>query len=502
MTEPDLRSDKTSNLSDAVRFARAHAWRMAAISAAVLAPCFWHRHIEAGDLGSHVYNAWLAQLIERGQAPGLWLARQCNNVLFDWLLTGLGSLFGLHAAERIAVALAVLVFFWGAFALACAATRKAPWFVMPLLAAIAYGWTFEMGFFNYYLSIGLAFFGIALCWRGRGWERVAALLLTPIAYLAHPLGLALLVGVALYVGLAEATRGRTLYHVSLFLAAGAALVALHFFLARDFVMDLPDDPYYLFTGADQLLLFGARYRIAAAGLILFALVALGADLAGWRRGDAAGAWSRFGLLVELYALVAIGVVALPDGIHLPQYPAAVALLTERLTSVSAVLICGLIAAVQPRRWHAAASMAVSLLFFALLFHDTARIDRMESKVEELVRTIPRDSRVMATILKAPDSRVVVQHIVDRACTARCFSYGNYEAPSGQFRVRAKAGNSYVMTSDKDTAAMEEGWYEVQAGDLPAWDIFQCGPGATDLCIRTLEEGEEVDALGVHPPEKP
>ena len=102
--------------SPGARFTRRSAMRFTAVSAALLIPVFWHRRIEAGDLGSHVYNAWLAQLIRQGQAPGLWIARQWNNVLFDWLLSGLGAVFGLRAAERIAVSLAVLIFFWGAFA--------------------------------------------------------------------------------------------------------------------------------------------------------------------------------------------------------------------------------------------------------------------------------------------------------------------------------------------------------------------------------------------------
>ena len=41
------------------------------ISLLVLAPCFWQQRIQAGDLSSHLYNGWLALLIERGQAPGL-----------------------------------------------------------------------------------------------------------------------------------------------------------------------------------------------------------------------------------------------------------------------------------------------------------------------------------------------------------------------------------------------------------------------------------------------
>ena len=93
----------------------------------------------------------------RGQAPGLWLARQWNNVLFDLTLSGLGSLFGLRVAEKIAVALAVLIFFWGAFALISAISQRVSWFVLPLLAIATYGWTFEMGFLNYYLALGLSF---------------------------------------------------------------------------------------------------------------------------------------------------------------------------------------------------------------------------------------------------------------------------------------------------------------------------------------------------------
>src|SRR5437660_5169876 len=150
-----------------VTFLRRSRWLVLALSAAVLIPCFWHRRIEAGDLGSHVYNAWLAQLIERGQAPGLRLARQWNNVLFDLLLLKLGNFVGLAAAQKILVPLCVLIFFWGAFALLAAVSGRAPWFLLPCLVMLAYGWTFNLGFFNYYISLGLGFFAIAIVWRGR-----------------------------------------------------------------------------------------------------------------------------------------------------------------------------------------------------------------------------------------------------------------------------------------------------------------------------------------------
>jgi hypothetical protein len=500
-TDHGLRIDsdaRTPLLPQANAFFQHHFRKFLAISAAVLTPCFWHRNIEAGDLGSHLYNAWLAQLIHHGQAPGLWIARQWNNVLFDFLLSGLGSIFGLRAAEKIAVSLAVLIFFWGAFALVCAAAQCAPWFLVPLLAMISYGWTFELGFFNYYISLGLSFFGIAIFWRGSVRERLVSLALVPLAFLAHPLGAVWLVGVTIYLSLWEIVPPR--FRISVLVAALGALVALHFYLAQHFIMDPPDDPLYMFTGADQFLLFGRRYGIPAAAAGLFVLIIIAVDVISRRRDVSFSKhyWIPAGLLV----ILAVAVVALPDGVHLRQYPAAVALLTERLTSITAVLFCCLLGAACPRRWHLLGSSVIAAVFFSFLYQDTAVINQMESSVERLVRTIPRGQRVLATIETFPGSRVLIQHIVDRACIGRCFSYGNYEPATQQFRIRANLGNPYVMTNDRDTAAMEEGFYSVRTQDVPAWQIYQCSLAGTDLCIRPLGPGEDNDETGVHPDAQP
>src|SRR5438045_8239851 len=131
-------------------FLRRRRWLALVMSAALLIPCFWHRRIAAGDLASHVYNAWLAQLIEKGQAPGLYLVRRWNNILVDLALLHLSNLFGLPAAEKIVVSLCALIFFWGAFALVSTITRRAPWFLVPCLAMLTYGWRFNVGFFYYY----------------------------------------------------------------------------------------------------------------------------------------------------------------------------------------------------------------------------------------------------------------------------------------------------------------------------------------------------------------
>jgi len=38
---------------------------------------------------------------------------------------------------------------------------------------LAYGYPFNMGFMNYYLSLGLACFGLVILWRGRGIDWIA-----------------------------------------------------------------------------------------------------------------------------------------------------------------------------------------------------------------------------------------------------------------------------------------------------------------------------------------
>src|SRR5437867_8404189 len=134
----------------------------ALISLLLLVPCFWQQRIQAGDLSSHIYNAWLAQQIEQGNAPGLSIVHQWTNILFDLILSGLFQKFGAEAAQRIAVSGAVLIFFWGAFALIRAVNGRPPWFLTPCLAMLAYGSTFHSGLFNFYLSAVLGLWAMAL----------------------------------------------------------------------------------------------------------------------------------------------------------------------------------------------------------------------------------------------------------------------------------------------------------------------------------------------------
>src|SRR6185437_12146296 len=121
--------------------------------------------------------------------------------------------------------------------------------------------------------------------------------------------------------------------------------------------------------------------------------------------------------------------------------------------------------------------------------DTGVINRMEAQAEKLVHSLPRNSRVLATIFPLPDSRVLIQHTIDRACIGYCFSYGNYEPGTGLFRVRADEGGPYNMGDYGEAVDMEEGHYIVQPQDLPAYQVYQCTKSGTELCLAPLNAGE-------------
>ena len=494
----ELRPEQTRSghpaLAQAARFLRQQPGKILAGSGLLLLPCFWHARIMAGDLASHTYNAWLVQLIHSGQAPGLYLARQWNNVLFDWMLSGLGGLFGLRAAEKICVSVCVLVFFWGAFALLAAATRRAAWGIAPCLAMLAYGWTFQMGFFNYYLSLGLAFWALALFWRGSLRERLLALALAPLIWLAQPLGMAFLLGAAACVAIAEMLKD---YRQFLLLPAGTIVVLLvRAYLSRHYSVEADPASFELLNGTDQFILFGERYLLLARAFFWFAAACLAVDLATNFREH--GLWRRYALPAQLYALSVLAALFLPSVIRLPLYAIPISLITERLTALCGVLSCVLLATLRPRLWHRAGFALAAAVFFALLYQDTAVLNRMEEQAERLVAPLPPAQRVLSTILPPPESRVVIHHMVDRACIGRCYSYVNYEPSSRAFRVRALEGNPIVETDPEEVENMQTGLYEVKLEDVPAYQIYQCSPAMTELCIRKLVPGELNGRIGVQP----
>ena len=472
-----------------------------AISALILVPCWWHPRIEAGDLASHVYNAWLAQLIEKGQAPGLYIAKQWNNILFDIALLRAANLFGFAAAEKVVVSAGVLVFFWGVFAFIRTVTERPPWFLTPCIAMLAYGYSFSMGFMNYYLSIGLACLALAIVLRARPFEWIAAIPLAVLAMLAHPIGFLWLVGMVAYVKLRSKLPGW--WKLVLPLAAASGFAAIYWYTSHrpSLFPDWDRGPFYLYNGADQLAVYGKRYFFLAGAAFLFGLICAALDLHS-RRKDGSS-WEPFELPFELYAVTFFATALLPENLRPSIYGGWIGLLGSRLTTISAILGLCFLGFLQLRRWHLAGFGVVAIVFFTFHYQDTGWLNRLEANAEKLVADLPAGTRVVVTIDATADSRITfIGHAVERACISHCFSYANYEPASGEFRVRVRKGSPVVTSSTDDAEDMASGEYEVDDTDLPLKQIYQCdSKDLANLCIRDLEAGEISGQMEVKPPSR-
>ena len=475
------------------------AGRYLAASVAVLTPCFWQRRIQAGDLSSHIYNAWLAQLIEQGKAGGLTLVRQTYNVLFDMLLSGLLTALGPAPAQRIAVAGAVLIFFWGAFAFVWVVSRRgAPWVWAPCLAMLAYGWVFHLGLFNFYISLGLAFWALALAhgWRDRSvlWRWPAVGTLLAVAFVAHPMPVAWATAVLAYTAVAHSLAPR--HRIVLACGSLAGMAVLGELLKRFFHSQFAPGQALGLAGVDQLWIYGDRY-------LPLALAVLQLWLFGFVRLLATRGLPRMLMdpRLHLAILTAASVVLIPGIVVLPGSGQAESLLIARMSLAGAVLYCALAAGAPFRKWMAATLAtglaAAAAIFFCFVYQDESALNQVEDRMERVVAQLPPGQRVVSALMDTNLREFSLLHVIDRVCLGRCFSYANYEPSVGQFRVRAARDNGIVVPDFRDSWAMQAGGYVVKPRDLPLYRIDVCGAGSGDLCASPVAAGATLQRTWLH-----
>ncbi len=449
-------------------------------SLALTVPCFWLSRVQAGDLASHSYNAWLVERIDAGRAPGLSVASQFTNVLFDWILGASARALGPAAGERIAVSLAVLVFAWGAFAFVSAVAGRRAWEALPCIAMLAYGWVFHIGFFNFYLALGLGLWALALTWNRPLARGLAAAPLLALACLAHVLPVLWASGLIgfswLWRRLEPRLRPAALLGALALLWAGSAAVS------RAYPTRWSAAQWTLASGADQLRVFDAKYDALAWALVAVWLLLLVARIA--REG------ARFlgRLELALFALGAAAVALLPGSVLLPGYGHVLVYIAERMSLGVALLACALVAPARPRAL-ALAYAPLALVFFAFLYRDERALNEFEDRIDAVVAELPPEQRVILGV-RDPSLRVnALAHMIDRACIGRCYSYANYEPSTRQFRVRVDGPNPIVASSYADSAALQSGRYVVRVGDVPLHQVVS-RPGG-ELALRSLILGEPI-----------
>jgi len=451
-------------------------------SAMLLIPCFWQSRIQAADLSSHVYNAWLASQIQLGAAPGLWISAQSNNVLFDLMLQWLFIHVGPDLAQRLAVCVSVLVFAWGAIWFIFRLGGRNWWFAAPCVAMLAYGFIFHMGFFNFYLSMGLCLWYLEIFWNGRWQIRALAAPLLIVAWTAHPFPVAWAVCTAAYIVAANKIEPKRRF--LLLLLGIVALVTTRYLLIHRYSYSWSIDQATYITGANQIALFGLKYVPLFAGLLLIWAALLHHLI---KRDGIAHLLST--LPFQLWLLNAAAVFLIPDRILFAQFARPLGFIAQRLSLAAALMMCAVLAAAPTTRPLRIALVSVAILFFALLYTDQRELNRMEDQLDVAVARLPPGQRVISPLPNQSLRSLCFYHDLDRACIGRCLSYANYEPSSKQFRIHAHPGNGIVLDDYADVNAVAAGSYVVRQRDLPLYLVYLCGPLLQDVCSRPLHAGD-------------
>jgi hypothetical protein len=460
------------------------AGRVALYFAAALllaVPCVWQQHVQASDLSSHLYNAWLVNRVAAGALKGLYVVPQYTNVLFDLLLSSLLKSFSVVSAERIAVISAVQIFFWGCFALVSATGARPAWQWTPLLALLTYGAVFRMGFFNFYISVGICCGAIALVWWNNSRARWLALVLLPIAWIAHLMPCLWAMAV---IGYILAARWMRPSHRWRLLAAGLiGIGGLAAFLAiRVPSVWVPGIRVESFFGADQVFTFGGKYSIIAAVLFCWLILLLA------RRFELP-APPLHDIVLHVWLLIAVASVSLPDSILLPPYSGRT-YITLRLSLFSAILLCAAVARIPLKAFERIGQIVLMAAFFFFSYGDERAFNLVEENVARAVAMLPPGSRVISTV---KDSRLYIQalqHVVDRPCIGRCFDFADYEPSTGKFRLRAQPGNSFVMSDYSEIAKLESKQLVFSRTDVVVFRLFPCEAGR-NICEDRVSPGQRL-----------
>ena len=361
-----------------------------ALSVLLLAPVYWQPRVQAGDLSSHVYNAWLTHLIETGRTQGLVIVSQTTNILFDLMLGGLFRLFGAELAQRISVSVAVLVFVWGAFRFVSVAGGRPAWHLLPCIAMLAYGWVFHMGFFNFYLSMGLCFWVLAVVWEWRPRSVAIAAPLLALACLAHALPVVWTVGLLVYQGLARRMSPRWRVYVTAGWLLG--MVLLQIVVGHTMFSRWSPQQIGMATGADQVWVFDGKYYVVLVGLlIVWGMLFL--DLL----KDSGPRSVVSSLPFQFCVISAAAVSALPTVILLPGFHHSLVYIAERMSLGVGICVCALLAAARPRAFQRYAMALVVAVFFGFLYRDEKILNAIEDRMGGVISQIPAGQRLVSRV---------------------------------------------------------------------------------------------------------
>ena len=300
-----------------------------------------------------------------------------------------------------------------------------------------------------------------------------------MAWMAHAVPVVWAVFAIVYVAAARWFRPR--YRWLLTGTAVSLLAGASFFLRTHLQVSWSAAQNFAITGIDQLVVFGPKYFLIAAGaLVIGTLLVVGLfDTRGIGR-------TLLAIPLHLAICAAAGAFLIPERILLPGESQAIGFIAERWSLIVGLSLCVLLSVAKPRRWQVLAMATVCALFFAFLYSDDRALNRDEDRMQAAVSVLPPGSRVVAAPVSGHGRIASYLHMIDRVCIGRCFSFANYEPSSRAFRVRVRGRNDFV-TND----------YDGFVGDA-----VRCLPGAAErsaaISSWPLREEQRILRYGTRP----
>jgi len=486
-----LISSSYSNSSPVPHFSRGvEMLLMLAISLVLLIPCVWQDHIQAGDLSSHLYNAWLAGQIHSGAVKGLTVVPLSTNVLTDWVFERLIYSNGPVAAERLVSAAAVLIFFWGGFFAVEVTTGRRPWLFSPVLAMLAYGLVFHFGFVNFYLSVGLCLWILGLCWNFSRKRALAAAPLAILAWTAHALPVIWVGSVLAY--LYTVRRIPNPWRIAAPLGGVAILAALRSFLMSHYPYRWSSEQALSISGiggmvgVEQFWLYDSKYLFVSGAVFIVLLILF---LERLDQGD-----MLTDPIVHIWSLHVAALVLMPSAFQLPQYHQMLAYIPQRISLLAGIFFIMMVGRARYGRGITRFTAFIATVFFTCLYLDAVAFNRLENEVAGLAAKLPPGQRMVAALSDSGSYINPIAHIADRACIGHCFSYGNYEPATQQFRIRITGPNRVIASDMKVIQEIEEGQHIVTSQEEPLYSVCPFEQDRDHFYLRLIHAGEQTCAF--------
>lgn len=430
----------------------------------------------AGDLHTHVYNAWLSVLVARGDVTGLWLESAWTNSVVSRVIAALIEVLPPGVVERVIQFTLAEGFLWSSFRWCRVLSGRDCWEWLPALAMLSIGWTYQTGLVNWFASAGLSLwaFAIALSSRRTRWMAFPVLVIAAAGNPLPPLWAVTSFALTL-ANRRSPTFGRQVLVllVSAVVIAGAATVCAG--RGSYPLMQV----LTLLVGADQLWVYDEWYAVFSGALLAIwgaAAIQVFRDPAA--RGGPA-------LLVAAYS--AVFMVAVPDVILFPGYNVPAFYLARRGTVLAGVAVTAALARARPTAPRSAALVCAAAGWMALLVIDWSTMTRLQRDMNRAVAHLPPGSRLVSSTGDLFDPALY------SACSGRCFVWNNYQPASGAFSLRASEKNSFVIGRFQEYMALETGTYRVPELPFPMWEVAPCAEPAParNICVRLLAQGDVV-----------